>query len=271
MPYNCERCGRKPANDGGEYCDPCDRFLFKRADALLQAARRGEYVSDLRRVNPKANNAVAPKRLLIMACGASKVPGVRRAFEKYAGTSHKTRLAFTRASGWEGFDLLILSAEFGLTKGDTHIPDYDRRMTPERAAEQVGRNVPMLRQIIADAEAEDGRPYSEVFLFCSPDYVAALGDFEDWRGSVPVRVVKKGRGIGDQVSELKAWIAERGEPVFKPGDLWEPETLGEWRARRPGLDNPARFRSEPRVCWLQSPTLAEWLEVFPSARRAAML
>lgn len=267
---SCGRCG-KPANEWGEFCDPCDRFLFRRADELLRAARRGEYVSDLSRVNMRANESVAPRRLLIMACGASKVPGVRRAFEKYAGTTHKTRLAVERVTGWAGFELLILSAEFGLTKPGTHIPDYDRRMTPDRAREQVARNVPMLRAIIEDAATEPfNRPFSEVFVFCSPVYLQALGPVEEWSSGVPVRVVKPGRGIGDQTAELKAWIAERGEPVYQAGER-KPETLEEWTSRRPYLREPVRAERAPAVCWLKPPTLEEWLQAFPGMRRAAML
>jgi hypothetical protein len=269
MIQTCGKCSRQ-ANADGEFCDRCDRELARRADFLLREARAGRHYSDLTVYSGRENEAVAPRRLLIMACGASKVPGVRRSFEKYAGTSHKTRAAVERASGWRGFELLILSAEFGLTKGDTHIPDYDRRMTPERAAEQVGRNVPMLRAII-EAAAAEGDPFVEVFLFCSPDYVAALGRFEDWQGSAPVRVVAKGRGIGDQVSELKAWILERGAEVYPAGAPVRRESLEEWLSRRPHLRKPVRPEPAPAVCWLQSPTLSEWLEAFPGMRRAAML
>lgn len=218
-----------------------------------------------------ANEHVTPRRLLIMACGAAKFPGVRRACEKYAGTTHKTRAAVERETGWKGFELLILSAEFGLTKASTHLPDYDRRMSPERAREQAGLNVPMLRQIIEDARRDGGRPFAEVFVFCSPVYALALGDFSEWSSGVPVRVVNAGRGIGDQTAELKAWILERGEPAYTTVDEKKSESLEEWLSRRPHLREPVRDDRTPRVCWLQSPTLEEWLQVFPSMRRAAML
>lgn len=148
-----------------------------------------------------------PRRLLIMACSSRKfpTPGSVPALERYDGVAYRVVKKLRREGRFpDDVDVLILSAKFGLIQSDQPIPDYDVRMTAERAQEQVVQN----RQLLAGLLR--GGAYDEVFISAGRNYSPALEPFDTWRGSAAV-ATNKGK-IGVQLKSLKSWLLS-GENV----------------------------------------------------------
>ncbi len=141
------------------------------------------------------------KRLLVMACSSRKVSssGPLPAIERYDGVAFRVVKRLRRLGRYpHNVDVLIVSAKYGLIRHDQPIDNYDLRMTPERALEQVEQNRAILRQLV------DSSYYSEVFVSVGKVYLMALEPFDAWQGSVIV-TVNSGK-IGVQLRSLKQWL-----------------------------------------------------------------
>lgn len=107
--------------------------------------------------------------LLVLGCSSRKTraPGETPALHRYDGPFYQDFRSRLRTHLWpDKLDVAVLSAEFGMIGALTDIPDYDRRMSPARAAELA----PFL------AEQADGwtKDYSQIHLCLGKDYMAAL-------------------------------------------------------------------------------------------------
>lgn len=136
------------------------------------------------------------RHLLIMACSAQKRrdAGGLEALARYDGPSYRIlrKMLRERAGLSDALEIRILSAEFGLICPWHLIPDYDRRMTRERAAELRPQVVEALAGLWPAAYVHAGRRYR---LALPPP---------PW----PVSIRVAHRGIGYQLSQLKAWLKE---------------------------------------------------------------
>lgn len=156
--------------------------------------------------------SLAPRRLLIIACSATKQEieinefGRQTAFDLYDGAGYRMIKSFMReAGGYLGTDVLIVSAEYGVISAYQKIANYERRMSGERAQDQREENQEILRGRI-QAGIDFEMPYAEIFIWAGEAYATALGDAGTWNCGIPTKTVSKGRGIGDQKSELKRWL-----------------------------------------------------------------
>ncbi len=145
------------------------------------------------------------RRLLIIACTATKRPDVPLlpAYHRYLGTSFRImrRWIDDHPGAATLLDVVILSAEFGLIPAIQPIPDYDRRMTIERAEALRGPVCAALQQHCAV------RGYAEVFISAGAVYRLALADALLLFGTTPVLTAPAGAGIGRQLAALKQWLA----------------------------------------------------------------
>jgi hypothetical protein len=76
------------------------------------------------------------KQLVVLGCSATKVEagGVLPAIHRYDGPAFRVLRSFLRGNRWpDALSIAVLSAKFGLIGGMTHIPNYNKRMTPELA------------------------------------------------------------------------------------------------------------------------------------------
>ena len=99
-------------------------------------------------------------------------------------------------------NLYILSAKYGLISGDILIPDYDLRMTSERAAKlkpAVERRLDLIFDCL--------HRYDEIFVAMGKVYREALMDFMPSDGRV---VVADGK-IGEKSAALYRWLREGHE------------------------------------------------------------
>ena len=139
-------------------------------------------------------------RLLMLGCSERKVGTCGRlpAFQRYDGPAYRVFRKFLRDCPDAGppMNLYILSAKYGLISGDILIPDYDLRMTPERA-EQLKPAVQKSLDLVLGLHW-----YDEIFIAMGKVYRAALMD------SMPSdsRVVVAEGGIGEKSAALYRWL-----------------------------------------------------------------
>jgi hypothetical protein len=150
------------------------------------------------------------RRLMIIACGATKRHDAEplAAIERYMGPPYRTLRKALRDLGEDRPDILVVSAEFGLIAGDTPIPDYDRRMNRDRAAELR----PQVAQALAAALATGS--YESTLINLGADYLPALAFTDDARTRLG-EITEAHGGIGERMSQMKAWLlASSATPVL---------------------------------------------------------
>ena len=139
-------------------------------------------------------------RLLLLGCSDTKVKksGRMPAFQRYDGPAYRVFRKFLRdcPDAVSPMNLYILSAQYGLISGDILIPDYDLRMTADRAA-QLKPAVQRSLSLVLSLDRYDeifvvmGRLYREVVMDLMPSGV--------------VFGVAEG-GIGEKSSALYQWL-----------------------------------------------------------------
>ncbi|HWE82781.1 MAG TPA: hypothetical protein VG265_14115 [Gaiellaceae bacterium] len=165
------------------------------------------------------------RRLLILGCSQTKTKSPFRVatHRRYDGPIWKTFRA-VREEGFAGaIDVEVLSAEHGLIPLHHAIHDYDRRMTPERAAElrsgaaaqgSTGFKALCLAvswkleaYVLAQAWGHVP-PYDDALIVAGGTYVEALdlGLFD--RAGVPVSVAAG--GIGEKRAAMRRWMKGEG-------------------------------------------------------------
>ena len=139
-------------------------------------------------------------RLLLLGCSQKKVEerGRLPAFQRYDGPAYRVFRKFLRdcPDAEPPMNLYILSAKYGLISGDILIPDYDLRMTADRA-EQLKPAVQRSLNLILSLYQYDeifiamGKLYREVVMLPSDS-----------------RVVVAEGGIGEKSAALYRWLRE---------------------------------------------------------------
>ena len=108
---------------------------------------------------------------------------------------------FTRVHPYEIglLDVYILSAEFGLISACKPIPNYDRRMTLQRAKELQPHTLPEVKRIFS------GKQYDELFISMGKAYRQALVGYESLIPTNLKVIVSKGP-MGRKLAELRNWL-----------------------------------------------------------------
>ena len=148
---------------------------------------------------------VSNPRLLILSCSQRKhsTRGLLPALQRYDGPAYRVMNKFMRVHPSEArsLDVYILSAKFGLIPADKTIPNYDRRMTPQRAKELQPHTLPKLKQILS------GKRYDELFVSMGKAYRQVL--VGDELLIPPNLKVMVSRGVmGRKLAELRNWLHE---------------------------------------------------------------
>ena len=145
-------------------------------------------------------------RLLMLGCSQSKLRTCGRlpASQRYDGPAYQVFRKFLREHpdvDSPAVNLYILSAKYGLISGDILIPDYDLRMTAERAAKlkvSVQKSLALVLSL---------HQYDEIFIAMGKVYREALMDLLP---SGPRVVVADGK-IGEKSAALYRWLREGHE------------------------------------------------------------
>lgn len=145
------------------------------------------------------------KRCLIIGCSEAKLdtPGDIPAIERYDGPPFRVLRRFLK-NGPPGnshgeLTVFILSAEFGLIRGEQLIPVYDRRMTNLRAEELRSGVLEVFKDKIA------GQDYTELFLSMGKTYLLTLTGYETLL-SPATKVSISDVTAGRKLTELKSWL-----------------------------------------------------------------
>ena len=147
-------------------------------------------------------------RLLILSCSQRKrhQAGLMPAIERYDGPFFRVLRRYLRRSratsenGGSIPNTYILSAEFGLIPSDEPIPDYERRMTTDRATE--------LRPSVADSlQSMLGANTScrEIFVCMGREYQKALAGWEIYHPS-GLTVTQAEGSLGGKQAQLHDWL-----------------------------------------------------------------
>src|SRR2546423_8122019 len=148
-------------------------------------------------------------RLLVMSCSKRKDedPRPQEAWIMYDGPAYRMLRKYAARHGGSLPDLevMIVYAKFGVIHYRKMILPYDDEMTPRKALAQRRSNWEALRERVAEAQP------AEVFFFGGKHYRAAIEPTAMWCGaSVPVTFASG--GIGQQLSQLKAWLEIGADP-----------------------------------------------------------
>lgn len=155
------------------------------------------------------------KPTLILACSKTKTADNASAYDMYAqGDVMKVVNNFGKDVILENFNVLFISARFGLISWDKNIDTYDTVLKAQRAAEmtQVTHY-----DVVAKALMERINTDNDVYVGLPKDYRELLTNLTGYTGDLGFS--KNVRGNGDQKAEIKQYIEsklENTKPVEKP-------------------------------------------------------
>ena len=151
---------------------------------------------------PQQKNSSNP-RLLILSCSQRKhsTPDLLPALKRYDGPAYRVMNKFLRVypSEAQSLDVYILSAEFGLIPSGKPIPNYDRRMTPQRIGKFQQPTLSELKQIL------NGKEYQEFFISMGKDYLRVLDGYKSLTSTDLDVTVSQG-SMGYKLVELRNWL-----------------------------------------------------------------
>ncbi|OCR01055.1 hypothetical protein BCD67_16905 [Oscillatoriales cyanobacterium USR001] len=141
------------------------------------------------------------RRLLILSCSQAKrsqkddLPAI----ERYDGPSFRLLRRFLRQQPDTLLDIYVLSAKFGLIRGDLVIPNYDQKMSKALASELSLSVVTNLEAIVSQGT------YQKLLICVTKMYFNALSGYS---GIMPDSLeVTVGTGtLGRKLSILHQWL-----------------------------------------------------------------
>lgn len=145
-------------------------------------------------------------RLLILSCSRRKRADqdLLPAIDRYNGPQFQVLRKFGREHPAEAqaIDVYILSAKFGLIPGNKPIPNYDYKMTQERAGELHHQVLSSLEQCFKESHHE------ECFIGLGKTYLQAIAGYEQ---VVPpeLRLFVSQGSLGRRQAELHDWLYSR--------------------------------------------------------------
>lgn len=169
----------------------------------------------------------APRRLLLLGCSKAKTTheGLIPALQRYDGPVFRVLRRYLRQAPDDVLPVYVLSAEFGLISADHPTPNYERRMTPERARELQPEVSSILSQILPIDRAAMLNE-TDVLVVLGRDYLSALDGFSESRRAFLLSRVMGG-SQGKKLAALHDWLY--GTP---PKAVSRSHTLGPARSFR---------------------------------------
>lgn len=147
--------------------------------------------------------------LLIISCSQRKIEsdGLVPAIDRYDGPTYRSLRKFRDANSDNKYPfptnlrILILSAKFGLIHPETEIPDYDLKMTTERAKALAPEIQKDLKQCLHFYKIAY-RGMDQVFINLGKTYRRTLEGFH-WG---TIATMEATGGIGLKTQQMKAWL-----------------------------------------------------------------
>ena len=146
--------------------------------------------------------------LLIIGCSERKIesPGEIPAIDRYDGPTYRCLRKFRDTFGFPNtLRILILSAKYNLIFPETHIANYDQKMTLAHAKDiAVDVQLDMLRCLQFYQIAYGGT--DQVFINLGKTYMKTLDGFH-WG---TISTMEASGGIGQKTQQMKAWLERLG-------------------------------------------------------------
>ena len=142
--------------------------------------------------------------LLIIGCSERKIqsPGEIPAIDRYDGPTYRCLRKFRDTSGFPStLRILILSAKYNLIFPETHIANYDQKMTLSRAKDiAVDVQCDLIRCLEFYDIAYGGT--DQVFINLGKTYMRTLEGF----GWGTISTMEASGGIGQKTQQMKVWL-----------------------------------------------------------------
>lgn len=154
------------------------------------------------------------RRVLILACSRRKRTGqaLMPAVKRYDGPLFRVLRKFLREhpTGAESVDVYILSGKFGLVSASHHVPQYDVRLTCQRADKLQPQVLAQFERIVSGDYS-----YRDVLICAGKAYRRALDGHERLVGSSTTVTVSRGP-IGSQQRDLYRWLRRSQRLISSP-------------------------------------------------------
>lgn len=142
------------------------------------------------------------KSLVILSCSQRKAEadGLLPAIDRYDGNQFRVYRKARRENRCpDSVTVCIVSAEFGLLTGADCIPNYDRRMTPDRAESLQQDVTRKLNDVVAAAGP------SSVFIDLGADYLPAVSSLDSILEGC--KVTKAVGRRGQRQRQFREWLS----------------------------------------------------------------
>lgn len=153
--------------------------------------------------------------LLIISCSQRKVetPDSLAAIDRYDGPAYRTLRKFRSEQNKKfpnNLRILIISAKYGILYPESEIPNYDFKMTAERAEDMRSQLQADLYHCLYFYEIAYGG-MDQVFINLGKNYMRTLEGFH-WG---LLSTMEASGGIGLRTQQMKTWLERLSEPERK--------------------------------------------------------
>jgi hypothetical protein len=133
-----------------------------------------------------------------MSCSQRKVPnnGLIPATERYDGPAFRVLRKYFRDIDDPGLSVYVLSAKFGVIAGGCRIPNYDHKLTTNRAELLRVRAVQRIKSILRNLKCK------EAFFIGSRNYLRAIEPLNQFRPLFREAMGKPGQ----KLKSLHCWL-----------------------------------------------------------------
>ncbi|EIJ65735.1 hypothetical protein BD31_I0838 [Candidatus Nitrosopumilus salaria BD31] len=174
--------------------------LEKNSEDELRAERFEEVN---RFLHKKIYSLMKPKKLLVVSCSQRKKIEMNRmpAVEMYDGPMFRM-IRKHKPFNYNGVDLLIVSAKYGLIRPTQQITNYDKRLSSDQ--------IPTLQKktLIKLEKFTKNENYNEVMLSMGKDYLCLFDGIDNVLPKKCVVKTTKGK-IGQKLHSTKIWLSKK--------------------------------------------------------------
>ena len=150
-------------------------------------------------IHKKIFSCMHPKKLLIVGCSQKKKDFVNLtpAIELYDGPTFRMLRKY-KPIYYNGVDVMIISAKYGLMNHNHLIYNYDQRLTKEQ--------VPLLKMKTKERLSKQLQEsnYNEIMLSMGKDYLQLFDGIEKFKPKYKIKIAK-GK-IGEKLHHTKRWL-----------------------------------------------------------------
>ncbi|EPA06516.1 DUF6884 domain-containing protein [Candidatus Nitrosarchaeum limnium] len=151
-------------------------------------------------LHKKIYSLMHPKKLLVVSCSERKKIEVNRmpAIEMYDGPMFRM-IRKHKPFFYNGVDLLIVSAKYGLMKPTLQIANYDKRLSPEQIPKLQKQTLSRLEKFVSNEN------YKEIMFSMGKDYLSLFDGVDNVLPPKCTVKIAKGK-IGQKLHKTKNWL-----------------------------------------------------------------